>query len=375
MKDMLKKVFKHWEMFLVIFLILEFVVFGAANPKFLRPQSIMNSIVNYISVCIISLFVTMVMITGGIDIQAPAIIGLSSIIIGVLWSDAGLNIWAAVAIAVVVAALCGALSGFFVAYCGVQPMVVTLGGSFLYSGIALMVSGMSATPAYQGIGGFPAKNEAGKFVSFRFLGKGNIFGIPTQIVIYVVLILLCMWILHRTKYGERLFLIGVNPQAAEYSGINTRATIMSTYVLSAVSAAIAGTLLTANVNSAKYDLGSGYTLAIITAVVLGGTLNTGGKGSIIGTVLAVWLYWNFCGWLNILNCTLPPVGIILVLGYFLNKEKYQDVEVSETVNWFAVLGVVLGAVVANLVHWGIASINGMVVAAVCYLIGRAVEKK
>ena len=65
----------------------------------------------------------------------------------------------------------------------------------------------------------------------------------------------------------------------------------------------------------------------------------------------------------------------LVLGYFLNKEKYQDVEVSETVNWFAVLGVVLGAVVANLVHWGIASINGMVVAAVCYLIGRAVEKK
>ena len=96
---------------------------------------------------------------------------------------------------------------------------------------------------------------------------------------------------------------------------------------------------------------------------------------IIGTVLAVWLYWNFCGWLNILNCTLPPVGIILVLGYFLNKEKYQDVEVSETVNWFAVIGVVLGAVVANLVHWGIASINGMVVAAVCYLIGRAVEKK
>lgn len=96
---------------------------------------------------------------------------------------------------------------------------------------------------------------------------------------------------------------------------------------------------------------------------------------IIGTVLSVWLYNNFCGWLNILNCTLPPVGIILVLGYFLNKEKYQDVEVSENVNWFAVIGVVLGAVVANLVHWGIASINGMVVAAVCYLIGRAVEKK
>lgn len=247
-----------------------------------------------------------------------AIIGLSSIIIGVLWSDAGLNIWATVAIAMVVAALCGALSGFFVAYCGVQPMVVTLGGSFLYSGIALMVSGMSATPAYQGIGGFPAKNEAGEFVSFRFLGKGNIFGIPTQIVIYVVLILLCMWILHRTKYGERLFLIGVNPQAAEYSGVNTRATIMSTYVLSAVSAAIAGTLLTANVNSAKYDLGSGYTLAIITAVVLGGTLNTGGKGSIIGTVLASLIICilryglPLCFGVSTQNLDLP-IGLILVV--------------------------------------------------------------
>ena len=153
----LKKLLKRWETFLVLFLILEFVVFGAANPKFLRPASIMTAVVNYISVCIITLFVTMVMIGGGIDIQVASIIGLTSIIEGVLWSDAGFNIWAAVLCAVAAAALCGALSGFFVAYCGVQPMVVTLGGSFLYSGLALLVSGMSATPAYQGISGFPEK--------------------------------------------------------------------------------------------------------------------------------------------------------------------------------------------------------------------------
>ena len=318
MKDLLKKVFKRWELFLVVFLVLEFVVFGSANPKFLRPQSIMNSIVNYISVCIISLFVTMVMITGGIDIQAPSIIGLTSIIIGVLWSDAGMNVWVAALIAVAAAAVCGALSGFFIAYCGVQPMVVTLGGSFLYSGLALLISGMSATPAYKGISGFPGKNAAGQFVDFRFLGKGELFGIPMQIVIYVALILLCIWILHRSKYGERLFLIGVNPQAAEYSGINTRATVMSTYVLSAVSAAIAGILLTANVNSAKYDLGSGYTLAIITAVVLGGTLNTGGKGSILGTVLASLIICilryglPLCFGVSTQNLDLP-IGIILVL--------------------------------------------------------------
>ena len=143
-------------------------------------------------------------------------------------------------------------------------------------------------------------------------------GVPTQIVIYVALIVLCVWLLHRTKYGERLYLVGVNQQAAEYSGINTRAVIMSTYILSAVSAALAGTLLTANVNSAKYNLGSGYTLAIITAVVLGGTLNTGGKGSILGTVLASLIICilryglPLCFGVSTQNLDLP-VGIILVL--------------------------------------------------------------
>ena len=92
---------------------------------------------------------------------------------------------------------------------------------------------------------------------------------------------------------------------------------------------------------------------------------------IIGTLAAVWLYWNFCGWLSILNCTLPPVGIILILSYFANKKEYlEGTAPVKTVNWWAVAGVVLGAVVANLVHWGFPAINGMFVAAICYLAGK-----
>lgn len=97
---------------------------------------------------------------------------------------------------------------------------------------------------------------------------------------------------------------------------------------------------------------------------------------IIGTVAAVWLYWNFCGWLNVLNCTLPPVGIILILDYFVRRKTYLEDSVEiKTVNWFAVAGVVLGAVVANLVHWGFPAINGMAVAAICYCCGRFVCNK
>lgn len=96
---------------------------------------------------------------------------------------------------------------------------------------------------------------------------------------------------------------------------------------------------------------------------------------IIGTLLSVWLYYNFCNWLNVLNCTLPPVGIILVISYFMNQKDYEKPDENlETVNWFAVAGVVIGAIVANVVSWGIASINGMVVAAVCYVIGQMVRK-
>lgn len=96
---------------------------------------------------------------------------------------------------------------------------------------------------------------------------------------------------------------------------------------------------------------------------------------IVGTVLSVWLYNNFVGWLNVLNCTLPPIGIILVIAYFMNKKDYEKTEVDKQVDWFAVAGVVIGAVVANLVKAGIPSINGMVVAAVIYVIGQKVSKK
>ena len=97
---------------------------------------------------------------------------------------------------------------------------------------------------------------------------------------------------------------------------------------------------------------------------------------IIGTVAAVWLYWNFCGWLNVLNCTLPPVGIILILSYFLHRKQYLDgTQPIKTVNWCAILGVVLGAVVANTLPVGIASINGMVVAAACYAVGQMLKRK
>ncbi|SFK12267.1 ABC transporter permease [Succinivibrio dextrinosolvens] len=302
---------KRWDLTLLIILILEICIFAYANPKFLMPRVIFGSINDIIPICIISLFVTMVMITAGIDIQAGAVVGLSSIIVGVTWQDLGLNIWIASLVAIVIAALVGLITGYIVAYYQVQPMVVTLGGSFLYAGLALLISTLSSTESYKGISGFPES-----FVNFASYRIGGV--LPVQVVVFLVMAAFAWFLLHKTKYGRKIFLIGINQNAAEYSGINTRFIIMTTYVLSGIAAAVSGILLTSYLGTAKSDLGATITLPIITAVVLGGTLMTGGKGSIIGTALAAVI-------IGVLKFGLPlcfrvnmqyldiPVGLLLLI--------------------------------------------------------------
>lgn len=296
----------RWNLFLLLLITAECVVFGATNSKFLSLSRIFASANGDLTFWYVSIFVTFVMITGGIDIQSCAIVGLTSIIIGVAWQDFGMNIWVASLLAVAVSVACGALSGFFVAYCGVQAMVVTLGGSFLYSGLGLLVSGLSSTEAYKGISGFPD--------SFKALTRTKLFGIvPLQMIIFLVLLLAAYLLLHRSKYGRKVFLVGVNPAAAEYSGVNSRWITMSTYILSGLAAGITGVVMTSQLGTAKSDLGGSFTMTIITACVLGGTLSTGGKGSAIGTALAA------------ISITLLRFGMPLCFG--INKQ-YLDIPIG-----------------------------------------------
>lgn len=310
-KEFLSRGQTNWNLILIALLVCEFVIFGSTNAKFLRPALLFTSINDSLPIFMISLFVTLVMVTGGIDIQVASLVGLTSITIGVGWQDFGLPIWGAVAVATLLTLACGALSGFFIAYCRVQAMVVTLGGSFLYSGIALLISTLSKTESYQGIGGFPD--------DFKFISSFELLGvIPFQLLIYIAMLIFAFVLLHKTKYGRRITLVGVNQSAAEFSGINSRRIIMSTYILSALSAALAGTVLTAYLGTAKSDFGADFTMDIITAVVLGGTLSTGGKGSIAGTCLASFVIAFLRFGLPLCFKVSPqyldiPVGVLLVV--------------------------------------------------------------
>ena len=310
-KSLLKKRLFKWETSLIVLLVLEVIVFGLINPRMLRVNVLLGSVNDFMPICVISLAVTFVLITGGMDIQAGSIVGLTSISIGMLWQDLGMSIYIACFIAIWIGAFCGLISGFFVAYTKVQPMVVTLGGQFLFSGIAIAVTNLSATESYKGINGFPE--------AFTQIVKGKVLGvIPNQLIIYIFLIIIMYIILHKTTYGRKIFLCGVNQESAEYCGINTKAVIMSTYVISGMAASLAGILLTAYLGTAKPDLGKELTLPIITAVVLGGTSNLGGSGGVIGTAIAAVVIGILRFGMSMAGVNTQyldiPVGVLLILA-------------------------------------------------------------
>jgi AI-2 transport system permease protein len=263
---------------LLFILLVEIIVFGLINPRFWNISILLGSFNDFIGIALVAFFVTFVIITGGIDISGGSIIGLTSVLAGILSQVAGLNIWLSVILAIAAGGLCGLLNGILIAYGRVQAMVITLGAMLLYSGISIVIVGLSGVSTYEGISGFPE--------AFSSLAYGEVMGIPNSVLLFLVMFLIAYVLLHLTKYGRYIYLTGINQNAAEYAGIDTRKIIASTYVLSGLSAGVAGVMLTSYLGSARADFGSEYLMPILTAVVLGGTLITGGKGGVIGTALA-----------------------------------------------------------------------------------------
>lgn len=259
---------------------------------------------------------TFVIVTGGIDVSVGSIMGLTSILIGVLWMS-GIPILFAVIIALIISCLAGALNGIIIKMTGVEPLVVTLGTMFLYGGIALVISGGAGASGYEGISGLPD--------AYVQLANGSLVGIPNLLWILIVLTVLCTVLFHRTIYGRHVKLTGANENATKYTGIKTEKVVIIAYIISGLGGGLGGAFLTAYFGSARADMGSETILPIITAVVLGGTLITGGKGSIIGTVLASVFIGLMQYGLQMTGLTNEQsnvvIGIILILSVIMRHFK------------------------------------------------------
>ncbi|MBO1580491.1 ABC transporter permease [Bacillus sp. XF8] len=311
--------FLRWEGVLIVLLIIEFILFGLFNSDFFNISNLLFSMNDFIFITIAAIPMTFVIVTGGIDVSVGSIMGLTSILIGVLWMN-GIPVILAVIIALFISCLAGCINGLIIKTTDVEPLVVTLGTMFLYSGIALVISGGSNASGYEGISGLPD--------SYVQLANGSFIGIPNLVWLLFVLTVLFTLLLHRTRYGRYVILTGANEKAAKYSGIRTKKIVTIAYILSGLGGGLGGAFLTAYFGSARADIGNETILPVITAVVLGGTLITGGKGSIVGTVLASIFIGMMQYGLQMTGLTNEQsnvvIGIILILSVIIRHFKLQQ---------------------------------------------------
>jgi rhamnose transport system permease protein len=264
----------RWESLLLVILAF-LVVEGARLSKFFLTGSNFSNLVSAeMEVAIVALPMTLIIITGEIDLSVESMIGLSGAILGWLWS-VGVPLQVGIPVVLVVGALGGLLNGLLVARVGVPSLVVTLGTLALFRGLANVVLGPNA------ISDFPA--------GFTAFGFDNIPGtpVPWTLIVFAVLGVVFWLVAHGTWIGRQVFAVGKNKDAARYAGIRVGRLKTALFVVSGLIAAFAGVILTSRFSSARSDNGTGLTLVVVTIVLLGGVDINGGKGTIPGVIIAV----------------------------------------------------------------------------------------
>jgi rhamnose transport system permease protein len=253
------------EAVLLLVLVLEIVLFNALGRRFLTVDNIANIVRQSVEIGLLALVMTPIILAGGIDLSLGSLIGLCAIAFGIFWSDLGLSPWVAAMGSIGVGILGGGVNAALITRLGLPPLIVTLGTFSLFRGLAEAVT--SGTRAFTG---FPE--------SFLFIGNGFAIGIPTQAWLFIGAAV-GMWLLvHRTVIGRSFRAIGFSPEGARYAGLPAQRRLMLAYVLAGGVAGLAAVIFISRVTEARANAGTGYELAAITAVVLGGTSIFGGRG-------------------------------------------------------------------------------------------------
>ncbi len=260
---------------LAALLLVELVVFSIIGTNFLSLANAFEVLRLSVEIGLLALALTPVITSGGIDLSVGSLMGLSAVVFGKLWRDGGVPVGAAAFLTLVLGALGGGLNGLLITRGRIPPLIVTLGSFSLYRGLAEGLTG--------GVDNFTNFPE-----SFLFLGQGySLGGIPAQVPILVAFAVAFWMLLHRTTVGRGLVAIGLSPEGARYAGLPVARLLGLVYLLAGLVASIAAVIYVAHLGQAKADAGTGYELAAITAVVLGGTSIFGGRGSVPGTLLGL----------------------------------------------------------------------------------------
>jgi len=291
-----------------------------ANKNFLSVGNFMSILQQMSEIGIMALGLTLVILTGGIDISIGTTMGLCATITGVCL-QLGMPVLPAVLCSFGVAVLCGLLNSAMIAIIGVPAMIATLGSQMFFNGIALALSqgnSISSVPE-----------------SFYFLGQGQLFGvIPVQAIILAVLAVAVHIVLCRRRLGRRIYAVGNNMQASKLAGIKTTRVLTTVYVLCSVLCCVAGNIQVSRVATARADMGSVYMMQCLSAVVLGGTSIMGGKGGVGGTIVGVFIFAMIGNVMNLAGISAFwqqfAIGMILVMVLVFNRvtERRRRVKVA-----------------------------------------------
>ena len=269
-------------------LVIEFLIFSLASKSFLTLGNILSVGRQMSFTGIAAIGMTLVMLTGGIDISVGSMLAMAGVLCAKLSADVGLPLWIAVVITLMIGALFGLINGAAVTRLHIPALIATLATQTILKGIAYLLTNA-----------VPVKNLS---ATYKFLGQGYIFGvIPVPLIITVALYVLAWWYLDKTYLGRRVYLSGGNEEAARLSGINTKWTITGTYVFSGVFAAIAGVLMAARLGSGQPSVGSGFEMDVITATVLGGISVNGGKGKVVNVFVGACIMGVLANGMTMLN--------------------------------------------------------------------------
>lgn len=253
-------------------LFLTFFIMSQISPHFLTVQNLLELPRFSAEVGFIALAMTLVILTGGIDLSVGSIVGLSAVVLGKL-HQGGIALPLAALVALLVGLGAGVLNGLLVTRVGIPPLIATLATLAIFRGIALGIS------QGQAFGHYPEY--------FFFLGQGYVGPFPVQLFLFGFFALLFAFLLSQTAFGRKIYAIGHNETAVRFMGHDVNRVKLAVYTISGVLSSFAALVLVSRFSTAKADLGQGFELDAITAVVLGGTSISGGVGGIWGTVLGL----------------------------------------------------------------------------------------
>lgn len=318
MKSTVIKIISQSKYILSLFVLMIIIIFASIiSPSFLKAGNMITIIRQASILLILSSGLTVVVLTGGIDLSVNAVAGLVGCIAAQLMVREA-SILTAVLVGLLVGIVTGMLNGILVSLLHLPPFIATYGTSMVVSGLAVMV--MRGQVIY----GLPDE--------FVYVGIGWLYEIPVPVIIATVVVAILFVVLKKTIFGRNVYMIGSNIYAAKYSGIRDVRLLITVYAISGITAAIGGLIMAARLNAADANMGSAYGLQIVAAVVIGGTSLLGGEGGMAGTVIGALVLTIIANLMNLvgLSSFLQPsaVGAIIIIMVFIDimlRSKFEGI--------------------------------------------------